>query len=182
MDPACTTSCRGLSKRSTSFRQSECGHLRSASVPMPRKTKPNQPPTSGTCSTDPAGSNEKQKSRSFSPAIRTWSRSTRPCTIVFAAPKITCTATPIPRPPCERRRNPCSTKQPTGQPIDALLTTGRSGVEGAARAGLQRVLDRYKTGVEVLQVRLLDVHPSARSRQRIPRCGGRERREEPRHE
>jgi Cu+-exporting ATPase len=48
----------------------------------------------------------------------------------------------------------------TGQPIDALLTTGRSGIERAVRGELQRVLDRYKTGVEVLHVRLLDVHPS----------------------
>ena len=47
-----------------------------------------------------------------------------------------------------------------GQPIDALVTTGRSGIEHATRASLQRVLDRYKIGVEVLQVRLLDVHPS----------------------
>ena len=47
-----------------------------------------------------------------------------------------------------------------GQPIDTLLTSGRAGMEQAARVELQRVLDRYKTGVEVLQVRLLDVHPS----------------------
>jgi membrane protease subunit HflK len=47
-----------------------------------------------------------------------------------------------------------------GQPIDTLVTTGRAEVERAARAKLQRVLDRYNTGVEVLQVRLLDVHPS----------------------
>jgi Cu+-exporting ATPase len=48
----------------------------------------------------------------------------------------------------------------TGQPIDALLTTGRGSIERGARAELQRVLDRYQAGVEVLQVRLLDVHPS----------------------
>lgn len=48
----------------------------------------------------------------------------------------------------------------TGQPIDALLTTGRGSVERDVRAELQRVLDRYQAGVEVLHVRLLDVHPS----------------------
>ena len=48
----------------------------------------------------------------------------------------------------------------TGHAIDALLTTGRARVEQAAREKLQRLLDRYKSGVEVLQVRLLDVHPS----------------------
>ena len=48
----------------------------------------------------------------------------------------------------------------TGQPIDALLTTGRAAVEGSVRDGLQRLLDRYNAGVEVLQVRFLDVHPS----------------------
>jgi membrane protease subunit HflK len=47
-----------------------------------------------------------------------------------------------------------------GLPIDALVTTGRNDVERAARARLQRVLDRYKIGVDVLEVRLLDVHPS----------------------
>ncbi|HET8547678.1 MAG TPA: FtsH protease activity modulator HflK [Bryobacteraceae bacterium] len=48
----------------------------------------------------------------------------------------------------------------TGEPIDALLTTGRGRMERAVRGELQRVLDRYRAGVEVLQVRLLDVHPS----------------------
>ena len=47
-----------------------------------------------------------------------------------------------------------------GQPIDALLTTGRGRVEQAAGVRLQQLLDRYRSGVEVLQVRLLDVHPS----------------------
>ncbi|MGH9629773.1 MAG: FtsH protease activity modulator HflK, partial [Bryobacteraceae bacterium] len=48
----------------------------------------------------------------------------------------------------------------TGRTIDALLTTGRSQLERTARSELQLILDRYETGVEVLQVRLLDVHPS----------------------
>jgi membrane protease subunit HflK len=47
-----------------------------------------------------------------------------------------------------------------GQSIDALLTTGRNAVERAAHLDLQRLLDRYRIGVEVLQLRLLDVHPS----------------------
>jgi membrane protease subunit HflK len=47
-----------------------------------------------------------------------------------------------------------------GQGIDALLTTGRRMVEQKVRERLQSILDRYKSGVEVLQVRLLDVHPS----------------------
>jgi membrane protease subunit HflK len=48
----------------------------------------------------------------------------------------------------------------TGQPIDALLTTGRGAFEQSARTELQHMLDRYEAGVDVLQVRLLDVHPS----------------------
>ncbi len=48
----------------------------------------------------------------------------------------------------------------TGQPIDALLTTDRAQVQQTARVRLQHLLDRCKSGVEVLQVRLLDVHPS----------------------
>jgi Cu+-exporting ATPase len=44
--------------------------------------------------------------------------------------------------------------------LDDLLTTGRKMVEERARALLQQRLDRYTAGVEVLQVRLEDVHPS----------------------
>lgn len=48
----------------------------------------------------------------------------------------------------------------TGTETDLLLTTGRKTVEVESRAKLQEILDRYSTGVEVVQVRLLDVHPS----------------------
>jgi HflK protein len=48
----------------------------------------------------------------------------------------------------------------TGTAAEGLLTTGRRGVETAARSALQSLLDRYSAGVEVMQVRLLDVHPS----------------------
>jgi membrane protease subunit HflK len=51
-------------------------------------------------------------------------------------------------------------EETAGQPIDAMLTSGRRAMEQRVRTGLQRVLDRYNAGVEVLQVRLLDVHPS----------------------
>jgi HflK protein len=44
--------------------------------------------------------------------------------------------------------------------IDSVLTTGRRQVEERVKKELQATLDRYVTGVEVLQVRLLDVHPS----------------------
>ena len=45
-------------------------------------------------------------------------------------------------------------------PLDALLTTGREGVEAQALAELQRRLDRYETGVRVIRVKLEDVHPA----------------------
>ncbi|MBS1827696.1 MAG: cadmium-translocating P-type ATPase [Acidobacteria bacterium] len=44
--------------------------------------------------------------------------------------------------------------------LDEALTTGRNGIEARVRAEMQQRLDRYKAGVEVLQVKLLDVHPS----------------------
>jgi len=44
--------------------------------------------------------------------------------------------------------------------LDDLLTTGRKQVEDRARSLLQQRLDRYTAGVQVLQVRLEDVHPS----------------------
>jgi Cu+-exporting ATPase len=44
--------------------------------------------------------------------------------------------------------------------LDDLLTVGRRHVEARVRAEIQARLDRYHAGVEVLQVRLLDVHPS----------------------
>jgi P-type Cu+ transporter len=45
-------------------------------------------------------------------------------------------------------------------PLDDLLTVSRAAVEARARALLQQHLDRYRAGAEVLQVKLLDVHPS----------------------
>ena len=47
-----------------------------------------------------------------------------------------------------------------GIETDSLLTTGRREVETAARTKLQSILDRYSAGVEIVQIRLLDVHPS----------------------
>ena len=44
--------------------------------------------------------------------------------------------------------------------LDDALTGNRRGLEQRAKAELQARLDRYRAGVEVLQVRLLDVHPS----------------------
>jgi Cu+-exporting ATPase len=44
--------------------------------------------------------------------------------------------------------------------LDDVLTSGRRALEARVRAELQRRLDRYGAGVEVLQVKLLDVHPS----------------------
>ena len=44
--------------------------------------------------------------------------------------------------------------------LDAMLTTGRRDVERRVREELQQRLDRYAAGIEVLGVRLLDVHPS----------------------
>jgi len=45
-------------------------------------------------------------------------------------------------------------------PLDEVLTTGRQAIEARALAELQRRMDRYETGVRVLRVKLLDVHPS----------------------
>jgi Cu+-exporting ATPase len=45
-------------------------------------------------------------------------------------------------------------------PLDSVLTTGRQAIEARALTELQRRMDRYETGVRVLRVKLLDVHPS----------------------
>jgi HflK protein len=44
-------------------------------------------------------------------------------------------------------------------PIDAVYTTARDEIERAARDAAQTMLDRYRTGIEILAVRLLYVHP-----------------------
>jgi len=44
--------------------------------------------------------------------------------------------------------------------LDDLLTTGRAAVEARIKTELQAHLNRYRSGVEVLHVQLLDVHPS----------------------
>lgn len=44
--------------------------------------------------------------------------------------------------------------------LDDVLTTGRKLVEDRVKKELQSRLDRYNSGVEVLHVQLLDVHPS----------------------
>ncbi|MDQ2950419.1 MAG: FtsH protease activity modulator HflK, partial [Acidobacteriota bacterium] len=44
--------------------------------------------------------------------------------------------------------------------LDDMLTTGRKQVEQRVKQELQARLDRYATGVEILHVQLLDVHPS----------------------
>jgi Cu+-exporting ATPase len=48
----------------------------------------------------------------------------------------------------------------TTTPLDEALTTGRPAIERRVRVELQGRLDRYRAGVEVLHVKLLDVHPS----------------------
>jgi len=48
----------------------------------------------------------------------------------------------------------------TATPIDEVLTVGRQAIERKAQAELQRRLDRYASGIRVLRVKLLDVHPS----------------------
>ena len=48
----------------------------------------------------------------------------------------------------------------TTSSLDDALTVGRRAIEGRIQKGLQDRLDRYDTGVEVLHVKLLDVHPS----------------------
>ncbi|MDP2999438.1 MAG: FtsH protease activity modulator HflK [Bryobacterales bacterium] len=45
-------------------------------------------------------------------------------------------------------------------PLDEILTVGRRAIEARAQGEIQKRMDRYATGVEVLDVRLLDVHPS----------------------
>lgn len=44
--------------------------------------------------------------------------------------------------------------------LDDILTTGRKRVELRVKSEIQRRLDRYHAGAEVLRVQLLDVHPS----------------------
>ena len=44
--------------------------------------------------------------------------------------------------------------------IDRILTAGREDFENRVREHLQRRLDRYRAGVEVIRVKLQDVHPS----------------------
>ncbi len=48
----------------------------------------------------------------------------------------------------------------TSSPLDAVLTEGRRQIEERAREELQHRLDRYGAGVEVLEVKLEDVHPA----------------------
>ena len=48
----------------------------------------------------------------------------------------------------------------TETPLDDLLTTGRQAVEARAKKLLQERMDRYGAGIEVLHVKLQDVHPS----------------------
>ncbi len=48
----------------------------------------------------------------------------------------------------------------TASPLDDVLTEGRRQIEQRARTELQRRLDRYGAGVEVLEVKLEDVHPA----------------------
>lgn len=45
-------------------------------------------------------------------------------------------------------------------PLDEALTTNRPGLEARARQLIEATLERYGAGVEILQVKLLDVHPS----------------------
>ncbi len=48
----------------------------------------------------------------------------------------------------------------TETPLDDLLTTGRRAIEQRAKKLLQSRMDRYQAGIEILQVKLQDVHPS----------------------
>ncbi len=48
----------------------------------------------------------------------------------------------------------------TSTPLDEILTSGRKSIEERARERLGMRLERYAAGVEVLEVRLLDVHPA----------------------
>lgn len=45
-------------------------------------------------------------------------------------------------------------------PLDEALTTNRRALEARARVLMDASLERYQAGVEILQVKLLDVHPS----------------------
>jgi Cu+-exporting ATPase len=45
-------------------------------------------------------------------------------------------------------------------PLDQVLTTGRQSIEARALAELALRMSRYETGVRVLRVKLLDVHPT----------------------
>jgi HflK protein len=45
-------------------------------------------------------------------------------------------------------------------PLDDILTVGRRALEARAKDEIQKRVDRYGAGVQVLDVRLLDVHPS----------------------
>jgi len=44
--------------------------------------------------------------------------------------------------------------------LDEILTSGRKAVEQRVKGKLQQRLESYRAGVEIRQVRLLDVHPS----------------------
>jgi Cu+-exporting ATPase len=48
----------------------------------------------------------------------------------------------------------------TATPLDEILTTGRRAIEQRAQRELQTRLDKYGTGIQVLHVKLEDVHPS----------------------
>lgn len=48
----------------------------------------------------------------------------------------------------------------TTSPLNDILTTGRGQIEARVKAESQSLLDKYASGVEVLHVQLLDVHPS----------------------
>jgi len=45
-------------------------------------------------------------------------------------------------------------------PLDDVLTVGRKRIEARVKSELQARLERYRAGVDVLHVQLLDVHPS----------------------
>jgi HflK protein len=48
----------------------------------------------------------------------------------------------------------------TSTTLDDMLTVGRLGIEKKAKTELQARLDKYGTGIQVLQIKLQDVHPS----------------------
>jgi membrane protease subunit HflK len=45
--------------------------------------------------------------------------------------------------------------------IDEILTTGKVGIEDRAKERLQEILDRYNTGIEIVDLVLQDVNPPA---------------------